>query len=443
MRMLFMKKGKFYLFVTAFLITLSGCGKENLPNTYIEGSDFQYMRQGSWDWAPKMQKGEKGYYFRQDEFVYYLDEGTGEFLPLCAKADCLHDRETDPARRKSCNAYMHFAEFSSDFSQGMMYYDRYLYCLTDKGFNEETILYRLSEDGAKKEQIYRWTGVGIEEWVIHRGVFYYAEHFYTYDEEGEMEEHYALKALNLTGAIKEPETIYALEEENVFYLGFNWFKSYGNYLYFIVSGGEDKGEGELSGYEKTFIYDIAGHEVKQLTYDGMPEEEDIMGVTFWQDRILFMPIIWDVDDMKGSYLRTGNVYIADPDGSNIEILMENVPTGYHLLSDGRYLYLTNSFMVTMGDLGLMDYNEVKTFWVYDESLTLVDTFVLPDEINFYGNSSIIVNFFGDPPIGDAEWMFIIYRDDNDGWGVLRFDKSKIGSYHGSEIELTVIPYNQE
>ena len=436
-----MKKRKIYLITAAFLIILSGCGKENLPNTYIEGSDFQYMRQGAWDWEPKMQKGEQGYYFRQGEFVYYLNEETEEFLPLCAKADCLHDRETDPARRKSCNAYMYFDEFSSDVSQGMMYYDRYLYCLTDKGFNEETILYRLSEDGAKKEQIYRWSGVGVEDWLIHRGVFYYSEHFYTYDEEGEMEEHYVLKALNLTGTIKEPESIYALEEENVFYLGFNWFRAYGNYLYFIVSGNEDKGGGEVVVYGKTFIYDIVGQKIRELVYDGMPEEEDIQGVTFWQDRILFMPYIWDVNDMKGSYLRTGNVYIADLDGSNIEVLMENVPNGYHLLSDGRYLYLTNSFMVTMGDLGLMDYDEVKTFWVYDESSALVDTFVLPSEINFFGDSPIAVNYFGEPPIGDEEWMLITYKDNNGGWGVLCLDKNKIGNYNGAEIELEVIPYH--
>lgn len=425
-----MKKRKFCLFVTIFLITLSGCGKENLQNTYIEGSDFQYMRQGSWDGEPKMQRGEKGYYFRHGEFVYYLDEETGEFLPLCAKADCLHDRETDQERRKSCHAYMYFSEFSGDSAQGMMYYDRYLYCLTDKGFNEETILYRLSENGAKKEQIYRWTGVGVEEWVIHRGVFYYAEHFYTYDEEGEMEEHFALKALNLTGAIKEPETIYALEQENVFYLGFNWFKAYGNYLYFIVSGSEDKGGGELCGYEKTFIYDIVGHEVKQLTYEGMPEEEDILEMTFWQDRILFLPDIFDPNDIQGSYFRTGNVYIADLDGSNTEVFIENVPMGYNIRSDGKYVYLTNSFMVTMGDLGFMDYEEEKIFWVYDANRNLVDTFVLPEEISL----------FGTPPIGDEEWMLITYQDDNGGWGVLRFDKSQIGSHHGAEMELTAIPY---
>ncbi|MCM1104852.1 MAG: hypothetical protein NC409_12195 [Clostridium sp.] len=428
-----MKRNILYLSIAAGFLMLSGCGKETLPDTYMEGSDFQYTWQGSWDWEPQMQRGEKGYYFRQGEFVYYLDEGTGELFPLCAKADCLHDRETDQERKESCNAYLYFSEFSSDSAKGIMYYDGDLYCLTDKGFREEeTILYRLSEDGAKKEQVYRWTGVSVEEWVVHRGEFYYAEHFYTYDDEGEMEEHYILKALNLTGTRKEPEAIYALEEENIFYAGFNWCKAYGNYLYFIVSGAEDRGEDELYAYEKTFVYDIAAQEVRELVYEGMPEEEDILEMTFWQDRIVFFPTVFDADDMKGSYLRTGSLYIADLDGSNAEVLMEDVPMGYNVRSDGRYLYLTNSFMATMGEIGQMDYEEEKKFWVYDENLNLADTFVLPE-----------IRLFGTPPIGDPEQMFIIYRDDNDGWGLLRFDKSAIGSCGGAEIGLTVIPYGRE
>ncbi|MDE6419916.1 MAG: hypothetical protein K2K87_05230 [Lachnospiraceae bacterium] len=391
------------------------------------------MRQGSSDHTTKMQRGEAGYYFRQGEFVYYLDEGTGQLLPLCSKADCLHDRETDRERLESCNAHMHFDEFSNDFSGGMAYYNGYLYCLTDNGFNEETTLYRLSEDGSKKEQVYRWTDVRVEEWIIHRGIFYYAEHTYTYDEEGEIQGLFTLKSLNLTDAVREPKSIYALEEENVYYAGFNWYRAYGNYLYFIVSGGEDEGADGLYPYEKTFIYDIVNDKVTELTYEGMPKEEDIVEFTFWQDRIVFKPIIWDVNDMLGSYLRDGTVYIADLNGLNTEVLIENVPMGYNVISDGRYLYLTNAFMATVGTrrLGLINYDEEKTFWVYDENLELVDSFVLPRG----------VEVFGYPPLGDEDWMLITYQDDNGGWGVLRFDKSKIGSCNGAEIEFEVIPYN--
>ena len=425
-----MKKRMICLSASVFLLALSGCGKENLPNTYIEGSDFQYMRQGDTDWEPRMQRGAKGYYFRQGEFVYYLDEGTDELLPLCSKADCLHDREIDQERKEACNAYLHYSEFSSIYSKGVIYCDGYLYCLTDQGFLDEKALYRLSEDGSRKEQVYSWSGVGIEEWIVHRGVFYYSEHYYTYDEEGEMEGHFALKALSLTDAIKEPETIYALQEENVSYLGIDWPTAYGNYLYFIVRGSEDDGGDALAPYYKTFIYDIANREIRELTYEGMSKEETIMGVTFWQDRILFVPYVYDKNDLESFYFGEGTVYIADLDGSNIEVFMENAPMGYKIRSDGKYLYQTNSFMVYLNATGRLDYEEKETFWVYDESLTLVDALVLPSEINP----------LEEPPIGDEEQMLILYRDDNDGWGVLRFDKSKIGSYHGSEIELTVIPY---
>lgn len=425
-----MKKRTICLSVSIFLLILSGCGKDTLPDSYIEGSDYQYMRQGDTDWEPQMQRGEKGYYFRQGEFVYYLDEGTGQLLPLCNKVDCLHDREKDTGRRRSCNAYLYYGEFSNVYSQGIVYCDGYLYCLTDQGFLDEKALYRLSEDGSRKEQVYSWSGVDIEGWIVHRGVFYYSEHFYTYDEEEEMEGHFALKALDLTDAVKEPELIYALDEENVFYLGIHWPTAYGNYVYFMVDGSEEDDSGALAPYYKTFIYDIANEEIRELTYEGMRKEETITSVTFWQDRILFVPYVYDKNNIEDFYLGEGTVYIADMDGSNVEVFMENAPMGYRIRSDGRYLYHTNSFLVYLNATGRLDYEEAETFWVYDENMELVDTLVMPDG----------VNPLKEPPIGDARWLMITYQADDGSWGVLRFDKSKIGSCHGAKIDCTVIPY---
>ena len=39
-------------------------------------------------------------------------------------------------------------------------------------------LYRISEDGLKKETIYQWDGCLINEWAIHRDVLYYAKEIY-------------------------------------------------------------------------------------------------------------------------------------------------------------------------------------------------------------------------------------------------------------------------
>lgn len=432
-----MKKTLWRLCILSCAFVLSGCGKGELPNTYVEGSDFQYMRQGSADYVPEMQKGEDGYYFRRGEFIYYLDEKTDTLLPLCNRADCLHERETDEERREACNAFV-ANEFERSNCRGIAYCNGYLYCLSidSNEFHERATLYRIAADGSSKEQVVQWDDVAIGKWIIHRDTFFYEERIYYFPSEHEEESEedvqdlITVKKLKLSGSMEQPETLYVCEEENVYYGGCNWLVAYGNYFYIIISGVKFESDERFYSYEKTFIYDMEKETFEELTYGGMAEEEQILGVTFWQDRILFAPNIYDVDDIETSYLRTGNIYIADLDGSNVEIFMEDVPMGYSIRSDGRYLYLTNGTMVTMSDWGYWNYSEKKTFWAYDEENEMVDTFILPEA----------VKDFGTPAVGDTERMYTIYQEDDGGWGVLRLDKSKIGSYHGAEIDFTVIPY---
>ncbi len=135
-----MKKLLFYVSAFILLLGITGCGRKNyLPDTYVEESDFQYMRQGSMDLQPDMQKGEKGYYFRHDAFIYYLDEETEKLLPLCNRVDCLHDMETEPARYETCNAYVQ-PYGGQSCSTGFEYYKGYLYYIAQSYEGMETIL---------------------------------------------------------------------------------------------------------------------------------------------------------------------------------------------------------------------------------------------------------------------------------------------------------------
>ena len=80
------------LFIISVLFILTcGCGSRELPNTYVEGSDFQYMQVGSG--AATVQQTEDGCYVIRNGYLYYIEEGTDIRLPLCSKADCLHDKE--------------------------------------------------------------------------------------------------------------------------------------------------------------------------------------------------------------------------------------------------------------------------------------------------------------------------------------------------------------
>lgn len=72
---------------------LSGCGAGEAADTYLEGNDYQYMQWVNGMFFPKVQQTEDGCYFLYEGYLYYLDEQTDTILPLCNKADCLHEQE--------------------------------------------------------------------------------------------------------------------------------------------------------------------------------------------------------------------------------------------------------------------------------------------------------------------------------------------------------------
>lgn len=430
-----MKSIKWYMagLIVLSCFLLAGCEKKQ-PDTYIEGSDYQYMQREAF--FSFCQQGDGVQYFAYNHYLYYLDESGNTLLPLCSKADCLHDRETDTERIQDCNAYIE----TEAVDTGIAYCNGYVYYVNKGGGFSSPALYRVSADGAKKEQLYQWEeDVSILQWIVHRDVLYYGEHSYFTSEEG-TEERYVMKALSLTGkGIKKPNTIYTADENlDVFSLANP--EAYGNFLYFQIIA-QKKTEDEVTDdnyidymYKKTFIYNMENAQLSELTLPDMEKVDTIQGVVFWQDRILFHP-----NENDKEYMEPTTWYIADLDGSDAEVFMENIGRGLKFFSDGKYLYLSNAVMVELG----FDKNEI--YKVYDKELTLVDTFTLPFE-----------HSFSDPAIGNQECMYIIYEHDEDEneeenneeneeeeiaeWGVARWDKSKLGSYDGSAFEMTEIKY---
>ena len=142
-------------------------------------------------------------------------------------------------------------------------------------------------------------------------------------------------------------------------------------------------------------------------------------------------------DLEKDGSESMTVYIADLDGSNVEILFEDVRQDYRLISDGEYLYLTDS---------LGDNWRVATFYqVYNSDLQVIDTFVPPDYFDVdlrVGADSMIYPF--DRSIDEDgnviyEYNATFFTEPSaDVWGVMVWDKSTIGTYHGGDIELTQI-----
>jgi len=417
---------------------LSGCGAGEAADTYIKGSDYQYMQWINGMFFPKVQQTEDGCYFLYEGYLYYLDEQTDTILPLCNKADCLHEKEQrlpdirTVAEEKEwldrCNACVSVSNNTN--SIGIAWCDGYLYCLAqdipnETGTRDAAGLYRCSKDGAKNDIIYRWDGDAIiEQWIVHRGVLYYVEQQY-HVTDNEAKAVYSLNALPLTGPVLRPETVYTVDEK-IYVFSMNDPMAYGNYLYFTVLG-DTEGPDIVTEenyldylYLKTFVYDIRDGQIGEIGLPNMTAYQAVSGVVFWQDRIVFQ--VFDFSDTEKD---TYTFYSAALDGSDPTVLLEDFPLWY-LLSDGQYLYTTDvEEAYKNGERG--------TCWVYDKNMELVDTFQFP-----------FVSYFAKPLCAGqtAYWPFAYSEESQKqgktGFGLLRWDKSKIGTYNGGVIEYTEI-----
>ncbi len=420
------KKFTAILLMIIVLLSVVGCGKEDLGDSYIQGSDYQYMFKSLF--YNTKARGEDGYFFLQGHYIYYLDDKTQQLVPLCNKADCLHNAETDESRYEECNAYVNNSLLGGEV--GIAYCNGYLYFIEEESDAEGDFqtLYRIKEDGSQKEKVHKWDNAPVEQWCIHRDVLYFVEHTYTTEKtETAVQkaiEKYAVKQLNLKGfGKKKAETIYETEAGITVYSVSN-LEAYGNYVYFAVHGATTEDTSGITDdnyldyfYFKHMVCQIQTGDVEELK---VPDQEPgvmVENVTFWQNRILM-----SVYDTRKELNDTTTSYIADLDGSNVEIFKENEVQGKKYFSDGKYLYISNSPLVIRG------VEEKQTYEVYDSEGNLVDVFGMPFQTG------------GDPEIGMEDGLYLFMgSDENEAGATLcYFDKSTIGSYQGEPYSCTEI-----
>ncbi len=114
-------------------------------------------------------------------------------------------------------------------------------------------------------------------------------------------------------------------------------------------------------------------------------------------------------------------------GRDGEIVIPEIEQLSTMMSDGNYFYITNTQIH-------LAYPEVEEkCLVYDDNFQLVDEYKLPDTGNPYG-----------PAIGGDAFQYVRYSDEESGdWGLLVFDKSRIGSIHGDYCPYSFIRYGAE
>lgn len=428
-----MKKTLSCLLVLLF-ICVCGCSAQESPNTYVEGSDFQYMEVGGGTLNAAVQQVGKDCYMICKGYLYYMDQATGTMLPLCNKADCLHDKEPPLPdtclaaegldRLDKCNACV---DIYAEINLGIAYSDGYLYCLNPSVLNKDSsstpALFRCTMDGSKKEIVYRWdNNVTISSWLIHRGELYYIEETYILQENADVKKIYTLCALSLKGTMQSSKVIYT-PDEALTVQNLDGIRAYGNHLYFnmiaYAPGDDVLSEENFMEYmhNKTFVYDTASQQLGEVRPEGMSKYESVQSIAFWQDQIVF-----NIHDFSDPGKETLTLYTAGLDGSNVRVLMENAPRQY--ACDGQYLYLNNLLAAyRKGENGI--------FWAYDSTMKLVDTFQLPyDSYGGYGRA------IGGYP--QAYVPIFLPWDAEQSWSLAHWDKSKIGTYNGEMIEVEYI-----
>ena len=250
-----------------FIFVLSGCSprEEQLPDTYVDGSDYQYMYTREASNFPNFQKGDNGYYLLWNDFIYFFDEEDELIVPLCSKPDCLHDKETAQEKRESCNAYA-----STFTSTGLAYCNGDLYYVDTDNSSHFPTLYQYMSDGSGRKKLYEWTEEGFmpTQWIVHRDVLYYTLQSYYTDEE-EIDQFLAFYALPLTGKDRlKPEQIYFPEEEGMETIVLGNPVAYGNYVYFLEAGNQKKGDEQVSSYIKTHVYNIQTGKISEIRVPG-------------------------------------------------------------------------------------------------------------------------------------------------------------------------------
>lgn len=295
------------------------------PETDYDGS-FQSTGNGSSIWT----KGEKGYYVRYNEFVYFCSFDAQVMVPLCNKPDCLHQEETNDQFKEECHAYVG----NSVFWNMLQYYDGKLYTNThiwETSMNEAKALtqdyfngdgfYVLSDDGSTKDL----TNLRIanpETELIHRGRLFYLSHV---DDVEKGITHYELGYQSLDG--KEQKTIAALDSRYTMI----YYYPYGDYLYFDIQADEEEEDTEYS-----CVYDL---ENDQITVKRKPRGENGPFLPDG-DSFIKMPdptqLIW-MD--KNGQLTGKRLILKQADGTLFGLSKTPEGWGWYAAMDENYYYI--------------------------------------------------------------------------------------------------------
>lgn len=213
----------------------SGCSINTeiiYDENYIFGQDSQenFIR---YQGQQCIAESEDSYYFinLENGFAYIIDKTTQICQPLCAKSDCLHDRESSVDKKRNCNAWLNASNNILLYYNNNLYYQSYTESTDKDGIIHPICeINELSLDGTKQEVIYSLSDYFIWNFRIHRGYIFFTAT--SYDSAGSASESDAtLFRISVNGKGKAEEIIplYEYEDTNIMDTRY-----YGNHIFFFM-----------------------------------------------------------------------------------------------------------------------------------------------------------------------------------------------------------------
>lgn len=167
-----MKKNYCIILCVIFTVLLSGCSQSKIQintnqisDNYILNEDYQnYLESYS-----NMAKTDSGYYFINNNLLYFFDKESLETIVVCNKLNCEHNND-------SCTAY--FSAFNF-YPMQLAYYNNALYVTgweTEGANVHHNYIYQISLDNYKRKKaafLYDSNGMDSMAFILHRGCVYF------------------------------------------------------------------------------------------------------------------------------------------------------------------------------------------------------------------------------------------------------------------------------
>lgn len=329
-------KGKIFAILSLVMaMAVSGCSAKTYGEEYNSETDYQYSYTCSTPARRDIQSDDGGQYIYVGDYIYYYNSADDTLAPLCNKANCLHDSETEVTKKSDCNAYVSrdtygYSDDVNNYNEQIQYSGGYIY------FARANMLYRMSADGSSRDVIFKSKdSLPINYWIVHRGVFYYEteQYYYEEDDKNQIYSKSIVKSVPIKSNMKDKDAkiVYESDDEHTI-IGFGGLEAYRDYLVFSIVANRNgfKMESEDSWlkqvYSPTYLYNIGTEELNEIGVpEGYSDTTGISAVRFMEDGML----ISLYDNMQDGTFKLP-IYSLSYDLEEMNIWMDDVIQSYEL-----------------------------------------------------------------------------------------------------------------